>query len=172
VICERHTSPVINASVGHSVLPSQQWILYDNGLCHIISVWGRCVQTALASFVEGGGLLVMMGDWRLRAETSRIPAGYSCDITNVREAQHTGSHLLHTPVLSAVGMACGPQRGPACCWRRKTLYYLNQSILVWQAVPVDLILHERAGRGCRRGRMCARTRRRICFKMSVSIAFA
>ena len=41
---------------------------------------------ALASFVSGGGLLVVMGDWAQRADTSRVPAGSSCDITDARNA--------------------------------------------------------------------------------------
>jgi hypothetical protein len=46
---------------------------------------------ALASFVEDGGLLVMMGDWKGRVESDRLSppfstAGYSCDIDGTTAA--------------------------------------------------------------------------------------
>jgi hypothetical protein len=37
-------------------------------------------RTALAAFVRGGGVLVMMGDWRGRVESDRVRAPYRCDI--------------------------------------------------------------------------------------------
>ena len=37
-------------------------------------------RVALASFVRGGGVLIVTGDWRERVESDRVPDGYSCDL--------------------------------------------------------------------------------------------
>ena len=59
-------------------------------------------RTALAAFVRGGGVLVMMGDWRGRIESSRVRAPYHCDINGQTSAGRndaradSASYLLRT----------------------------------------------------------------------------
>ena len=54
-------------------------IIYSLDNCYMDTT-GYGDREALASFVSGGGVLIVTGDWRERVESSRVPDGYSCDL--------------------------------------------------------------------------------------------
>ena len=67
-------------------------IIYNQDNCYMdLSAADR---TALGDFVSGGGVLVVMGDWSQRADTSRIPDGLSCDIISHDPREDSASYLL------------------------------------------------------------------------------
>lgn len=72
-------------------------LIYSQDYCYIDMSADDYV--ALREFVSGGGELIVLGDWAQRADVSRIPAGYSCDIsaTDARSDPRADSaaYLLH-----------------------------------------------------------------------------
>lgn len=55
-------------------------LIYSQDYCYIDMSPDDYV--ALREFVSGGGELIVLGDWAQRADVSRIPDGYSCDLTD------------------------------------------------------------------------------------------
>ena len=59
-------------------------VLHSQSNCFLDLTAGD--RQALSDFVGAGGLLVLMGDWRRRMATDRLPAGYSCAIDGRTQA--------------------------------------------------------------------------------------
>ena len=53
-------------------------LVYSQDYCYI--GMSAADYAALREFVSGGGELIVLGDWAQRADVSRIPDGYSCDM--------------------------------------------------------------------------------------------
>jgi len=53
-------------------------IIYSLDNCYMDMTQGD--RDVLSSFVRGGGVLIVTGDWRQRVDSSRVPDGYSCDL--------------------------------------------------------------------------------------------
>ena len=53
-------------------------IIYSLDNCYMDMTQGD--RDVLSSFVRGGGVLIVTGDWRQRVESDRVPDGYSCDL--------------------------------------------------------------------------------------------